>query len=123
MGKFVIKNAKKGFNFVLKAGNGQVIATSEVYESEKACKAGIASVQKCAAEAAIEDQTVEGFATEKNPKFEIYKDKKGEFRFRLKAKNGEIISRMSVLSLLDASFNSFSCTKKRISSISMGFPI
>ena len=32
MGKFVIKNAKKGFNFVLKAGNGQVIATSEVYE-------------------------------------------------------------------------------------------
>lgn len=65
MGKFVIKNAKKGFNFVLKAGNGQVIATSEVYESEKACKAGIASVQKCAPEAAIEDQTVEGFATEK----------------------------------------------------------
>ena len=41
MGKFVIKNAKKGFNFVLKAGNGQVIATSEVYESEKACKAGL----------------------------------------------------------------------------------
>ena len=46
MGKFVIKNAKKGFNFVLKAGNGQVIATSEVYESEKACKAGIASVDR-----------------------------------------------------------------------------
>lgn len=92
MGKFVIKNAKKGFNFVLKAGNGQVIATSEVYETEKACKSGIASVQKNAPEANIEDQTVEGYATEKNPKFEIYKDKKGEFRFRLKAKNGEIIA-------------------------------
>ena len=91
MGKFVIKNAKKGFNFVLKAGNGQVIATSEVYETQKACENGIASVQKAAPEANIEDQTVEGFETQKNPKFEIYKDKKGEFRFRLKAKNGEII--------------------------------
>ena len=30
--------------------------------------------------------------TEKNPKFEVYKDKAGEFRFRLKARNGEIIA-------------------------------
>ena len=27
----------------------------------------------------------------KNPKFEVYKDKAGEFRFRLRAANGEII--------------------------------
>ncbi|MBQ9625844.1 MAG: YegP family protein [Treponema sp.] len=27
-----------------------------------------------------------------NPKFEIYKDKAGEFRYRLKASNGEIIA-------------------------------
>lgn len=27
-----------------------------------------------------------------NPKFEVYTDKAGEFRFRLKAKNGEIIA-------------------------------
>ena len=33
---------------------------------------------------------MEGFATEKNPKFEVYKDKSGEFRFRLNATNGQI---------------------------------
>ena len=27
-----------------------------------------------------------------NPKFELYTDKAGEFRFRLKARNGEIIA-------------------------------
>ena len=92
MGKFVIKETKTGIKFDLKAGNGEVIATSEVYTTEAACKNGIASVTKNAPVAAIEDQTEEGFATQKNPKFEIYTDKAGEFRFRLKAKNGEIIA-------------------------------
>ena len=53
MGKFVIKPAKTGFMFNLKAGNGEVIATSEVYASLDACKNGVASVQKNAPEAAI----------------------------------------------------------------------
>ena len=92
MGKFVIKETKTGFKFDLKAGNGEVIATSETYNSLDACKNGINSVITNAPEAAVEDQTVEGFATEKNPKFELYTDKKGEFRFRLKAKNGQIIA-------------------------------
>lgn len=92
MGKFVIKQAKTGPMFNLKAGNGQVIATSEIYNSMAACKNGIESVRKNAPIAPVEDQTVEGFATEKNPKFELYMDKRGEFRFRLKAKNGEIIA-------------------------------
>lgn len=92
MGKFVIKETKTGIKFDLKASNGEVIATSEVYNSEDACKKGIASVQKNAPVAAVENQTVEGYATEKNPKFEIYTDKAGEFRFRLKATNGQIIA-------------------------------
>ncbi|MCH5270674.1 MAG: YegP family protein [Lachnospiraceae bacterium] len=92
MGKFVIKETKTGIKFDLKASNGEVIATSEVYSSEDACKKGIASVQKNAPVAAVENQTVEGYATEKNPKFEIYADKAGEFRFRLKATNGQIIA-------------------------------
>ena len=45
MGKFVIRETKTGIKFDLKAGNGEVIATSEVYSSEKACRKGIASVQ------------------------------------------------------------------------------
>lgn len=92
MGKFVIRNTKTGIKFDLKAGNGEVIATSEVYTTLAACKNGIASVQKNAPIAAVENQTEEGYAAEKNPKFEIYTDKAGEYRFRLKATNGQIIA-------------------------------
>ena len=92
MGKYVIKQTKSGaFRFNLKAGNGEIIGTSETYTALKTCEHGIASVTKNAPAAAIEDQTVEGFEKEKHPKFEIYLDKAGEFRFRLKASNGEII--------------------------------
>ena len=93
MGKFVIKKTNTGFTLSLKAGNGEVIATGgEVFNTLASCKNSIASIAKNAQVANLEDQTVEGFATEKNPKFEIYLDKKGEYRFRLKAKNGEIIA-------------------------------
>ena len=92
MGKFVIRKTATGIKFDLKAGNGEVIATSEVSSSESACRNGIASVQKNAPAAGVEDQTVEGFAAVKHPKFEVYTDKAGEFRFRLKATNGQIIA-------------------------------
>lgn len=42
--------------------------------------------------AKLEDQTVENVEKVTNPKFEVYVDKAGEFRFRLKARNGEIIA-------------------------------
>ncbi len=92
MGKFVIRTTKTGTKFDLKASNGEVIATSEVYASEDACRNGIASVAKNAPIANLEDQTVENFETAKHPKFEMYTDKAGEFRFRLKAANGQIIA-------------------------------
>ena len=78
--------------FKLKAGNGEMFATSYDYAIEKSCMNGIESVKKNAPIAAIEDQTVENYEVQKNPKFEIYKDKAGEFRFRLKASNGQIIA-------------------------------
>ncbi len=93
MGKFVIKQTKTGYTYSLKAGNGEVIAIGgEVYSSLASCKNGCESVMKNAPEAALEDQTVEGYVTEKHPKFELYLDKAGEFRFRLKARNGEVIA-------------------------------
>ena len=92
MGKFVIRQTNTGVKFDLKAGNGEIIATSEVYTTEEACRNGIASVQKNAPAAAMENQTVEGYAVEKHPKFEVYIDKAGEYRFRLKATNGQIIA-------------------------------
>jgi len=112
MGKFVLKETNTGFKFDLKANNGQVIATSEVYTTLAACKKGIASVQKNAPVAVVEDQTAEGYAVEKNPKFEIYKDKADEFRFRLKAKNGQIIATSEGYTTLKNCVNGIESVKK-----------
>ena len=92
MGKFAVKSVKTGIKFDLKAGNGEVIATSEVYSSTAACRKGIESVRRNAVEANLEDPTAEGFSKATHPKFELYEDNAGEFRFRLKAKNGEVIA-------------------------------
>ncbi len=91
MGKFIVKTTNTGIKFDLKAGNGEVIATSEIYASKAACLNGIESVKNSCA-GGVEDQTVEGFEAVKHPKFEVYLDKGGEYRFRLKARNGEIIA-------------------------------
>ena len=87
-----IKKVNTGIMFNLKADSGQVIATAEVYTTAASCETSIESVRRNAPAAALEDQTVEGFAAAKCPKFEIYVDNAGEFRFRLKATNGEIIA-------------------------------
>lgn len=92
MGKYVVKKTKTGIEFDLKASNGEVIANSEVYASKAACMNGIRSVMINAPLAAVEDQTLEGYEVCKHPKFEVYLDKAGEFRFRLKARNGQIIA-------------------------------
>ncbi len=92
MGKFEVKKSPKGVSFNLLAGNGQVVATSQVYKSLRSAKAGVASVVANAPAAGVEDQTEEGFAALANPKFEVYTDKAGKTRFRLKAKNGQIIA-------------------------------
>ncbi len=91
MGRFIVKTTNTGIKFDLKAANGEVIASSEVYASKGACLNGIESVKTCCA-GGVEDQTVEGFEAVKHPKFEVYLDKGGEYRFRLKARNGEIIA-------------------------------
>ena len=91
MGKFVVKTTKSGFVFNLKAGNGEVIATSESYKRKDSCLNGVESVRRnCVG--GVEDQTVEGYEKLTHPKFEVYADKAGEFRFRLKAGNGEVIA-------------------------------
>lgn len=92
MGYFVFKKTNTGVKFDLVAGNHEVIATSEVYKSESSCKKGIASVRRNAPIANVEDKTEEPVVTARCPKFEIYTDKAGEFRFRLKATNGQIIA-------------------------------
>ena len=92
MGKFVIRKVNSGIKFDLKAGNGQTVLTSEVYTTDAACRKGIESVMKNAPTAPIENQTQEPFRKQTNPKFEMYLDKRGEYRFRLKARNGQNIA-------------------------------
>ena len=92
MGKFLIRSVSSGIKFDLMAANGQEIATSEVYETRAACLRGIESVRKNAPKAKLEDQTGEDWQVLTNPKFEVYLDRSGEYRFRLKARNGAIIA-------------------------------
>lgn len=92
MGKFVIRNVPSGIKFDLRAANGQVILTSEVYTTMAACRKGIESVRKNAATTKVENQTEGDYKVLTNPKFEMYQDKAGFYRFRLKARNGEIIA-------------------------------
>jgi len=57
-GTFELYKDKAGkFRFRLKASNGQVIASGEAYESKASAMNGIASVQKNAAGAKVDDQT------------------------------------------------------------------
>ena len=114
MGKFVVKKTNTGIKFDLKATNGQVIATSEVYSSKDACLNGIASVTKNAPVAGIEDQTQEGYETVKNPKFEVYQDKDGEYRFRLTATNGQTIAVSEGYKQMDSCMNGIESVKKNV---------
>ena len=113
-GKFVITTAKNGeFTFNLKASNGEVILTaSETYTTLSACENGIASVKKNAL-SHIEDQTRS--ESETNPKYELYQDKGGEFRFRLKAGNGQNIGKSE-------GYKAKASAKKGIASIGKNAP-
>ena len=112
MGKFAVKKTKTGIKFDLKATNGEVIASSEVYNSRAACINGVESVRRNAPIAGVEDQTVENFQRQKHPKFEIYKDKAGEFRFRLKATNGQIIAVSEGYTRMESCVNGIESVKR-----------
>jgi uncharacterized protein YegP (UPF0339 family) len=57
-GKFeVYADAAGKFRFRLKAGNGEIIAVGEAYETKTGALNGIESIKKNAAEAAVVDQT------------------------------------------------------------------
>ncbi len=98
MGKFIIKKTPSGaFNFSLLASNKQKIAvSSQVYTTKGAGKKGMESVgknaQRCIDENRIVDLTLKTPEEKTCPKFEIYLDKAGMFRYRLIAPNGESLA-------------------------------
>lgn len=88
----VCHQAKRFRLFLHTEGGQRLIAVSQSYTTESACRNGIKSVMKNAPAASLEDLTEEGRAAVKHPKFELYEDKAGKSRFRLKASNGQIIA-------------------------------
>lgn len=75
--KFEIKKAKNGeFFFHLKAGNGEIILSSEMYGAKPSAENGIASVKKNAPD---------------DKRYERKETKNGQFMFNLKAANHEVI--------------------------------
>lgn len=91
MSRFVIRKVPSGLKFDLYAANGKSILTSEVYTTVHACRKGIESVRKNAPKAKLEDQTKGNYVNLTNPKFQLYRDKSGDYRFRLRGRNGQII--------------------------------
>ena len=93
-GKYVIKKTDKGnFVFKLYSSNYRVVAIgAQAYTTLGAAKIGIQSIIKNAENAPIENQTLKNYETLKFPKWEIYLDKKGEYRLRLYATNGSLIA-------------------------------
>ncbi len=91
-GKWDIRRAKDGrFFFSLYASNHTVIAYSQIYSSTTAVTTGINSVITNAPKCEIEDTTLKKPVSLPCPKWEIYLDKAGEYRFRLYAPNGLVI--------------------------------
>ena len=89
MSRVMIRPVPSGVKFDLKAPNGQTVLTSEVYATEAACRRGIASIRKNAALAQVADLTLGEICP--NPRFEVYQDKAGAYRFRLRSRNGRIV--------------------------------
>lgn len=92
MSKFIIRAVPSGIKFDLRAGNGEVIATSEVYTTQASCLRGIEAVRRCAAAGKILNTLDMPKKIPTNPRFEIFRDKRGHYRFRLRARNGEVVA-------------------------------
>ena len=91
-GKFEIKKSKDGrFVFNLYASNNVIVATSQIYSSSTSAMNGIKSVIANASTAPIEDQTLKNYTDVSYPKWEVYKDKGEQYRFRLCASNGSCV--------------------------------
>ena len=100
MAKFEIYTDKGGeFRFRLKAGNGQIILSSEGYTTRAACDNGVASVRKNSTD---------------DKRFEIL-ESKGKPYFNLKASNGQVIG-------TSQRYSSAASMKKGIESVKSNAP-
>jgi len=97
-GTFEVYEDKSGkYRYRLKAGNGEIILTGEAYNTRSACIEGVESVKK---------------NSQIDTAFEVYEDKNGEFRFRLKASNGEIVGQGESYAAKSGCMNGIESVKK-----------
>lgn len=97
-GKFELKTSTNGkYYFNLKAGNGQVILSSEMYESKSAAENGIASIQKNAAD---------------DGRYERKESSNGKPYFNLKAGNGQVIGKSEMYESVASMENGIESVKK-----------
>lgn len=97
-GSFELKKASNGqFHFNLKAGNGEIILTSEMYVAKSSAEAGIASVQ-----AHCMDESRYNRAEAAN----------GKFYFTLKAANHQVIGNSQMYASADARDKGISSVQK-----------
>jgi len=98
MAKFEIKKAKNGqFYFNLKASNGQVVLSSEMYTTMAACENGIASVKKNAPE---------------ESHYELTQAENGKYHFNLKAANHQVIGSSQMYASEDSAKNGIESVMK-----------
>ena len=91
-GKFDVRRGKDGrFFFSLYASNHMPIAFSQMYSTSSAAMNGINSVISNSPKAPTEDTTLKSPTSLPFPKWEIYIDRAGEYRFRLYATNGQCV--------------------------------
>ncbi|SEA30310.1 hypothetical protein SAMN05192529_11326 [Arachidicoccus rhizosphaerae] len=98
MGKFVVKTGKDGqFRFNLKAGNGQIILTSEGYTTKPACQNGISSVKT---------------NSQDDSRYERKTSTNGKPYFNLRAGNGQVIGNSELYESAAAMENGIESVKK-----------
>ena len=91
MGKFTVQQMKTGYKFNLKAGNGQIIASSELYHVAEECLAAIERVRRHAG-AAVEDQTLPARQPLPFPKFTVRHSERGSIRFYIYDEQGALLA-------------------------------
>ena len=106
----VYKDIAGKYRFRLRAANNKIVAVSEAYENKAGCMNGVMSVQKNC-DSHIEDQTVE-MQKLSNPKYELFTDDVSEFRFNLKAANGEVIATSEGYETKEGALNGIEAVKR-----------
>ena len=92
MSLYAIRKTETGYKFDVFTDDKVKLATSEVYKTTAAASTGLANYITSAEIANVSDPDEKGYKKVKFPRYEIFKDNEGKYRFRLRGKNGAILA-------------------------------